>query len=132
LFALTFESDNPIEHVRWQALRLRSAVAACVGRARREGTSLIVEGSHLIPSIYSDLRVDAFAVLAAPDSEEHQRRIHGHRHTQRRVELEGFHRIVQIDRMYRRDAKRAGIPLLSTEAPVDQVVEAVIQLLHRQ
>jgi 2-phosphoglycerate kinase len=130
LFRLTFESDNPIEHVLWQARRLRAAVVACVDRARREGTSLIVEGSHLIPTIYSDLHVDVFAVLVAPQDEEHRRRIHGHRHTRRQVELDGVRRIQEIDLMYRREAKRAGVPLLSTEAPVDRVVEALVQLLH--
>jgi 2-phosphoglycerate kinase len=131
LFSTTFESDDPAARVVWQAHRMRPAVVACVDRARREGTSLVIEGSHLIPSVYCDLAVDVFAVLSAPSETEHGRRIGGHRHTLRTVEAESIRRIREIDELYRRDADAAGVPVLSTDAPLDDLVQALVDLTRR-
>jgi 2-phosphoglycerate kinase len=132
LFSLTFESENPTERVRWQARRMRPAVAACVDRARREGTSLVVEGSHLLPSVYAGLPIDVFAILAAPAETEHTRRIGGHRHTQRTVAADGVRRIRQIDEMYRVDAQRTGVAVLSTDVPLDDLVATVVEMTCRR
>ncbi len=132
LFSRTFESDDPIGRVVWQAGRLRNAVAACVQRARNEGTSLVVEGSHLVPSVYQDLVVDVFAILAAPPEPEHARRVSGHRHTQRVVGSDGIRRIREIDEFYRLDAEQAGVPVLSTDTPVEELVGSLTSMMCRR
>ncbi len=131
LFSRTFESEDPTAHVVWQARRMRAAVAACVDRARQEGTSLVVEGSHLLPSVYADLPVDVFAILAAPSEMEHTRRIGGHRHTQRFIGADGIDAIRKIDELYRLDADRAGVPVLSTDVAIDDLVEALVEMACR-
>jgi 2-phosphoglycerate kinase len=131
LFSRTFESEDPAAHVVWQARRLRAAVAACVDRARQEGTSLVVEGSHLLPSVYVDLPVDAFAVLAAPPELEHTRRIGGHRHTQRFIGADGLRAIRKIDDLYRLDAETAGVAVLTTDAALDDLVETLVGMICR-
>jgi 2-phosphoglycerate kinase len=132
LFSRTFEAEDPTARVMWQARRIRAAVLACVDRARREGTSLVVEGSHLLPSVYADLPVDVFAILAAPPESEHTRRIGGHRHTQRILGAEDLDAIRQIDKFYRLDADRAGVPVLATDAAVEDVVEALVDMTCRR
>ena len=77
LHGFTFRAEQPVANIAAQAERLRPAIIACIERARREGTSLLVEGTHLLPSLYHDVIVDLFVVLAAPALEEHQRRLHG-------------------------------------------------------
>lgn len=129
LFSMTFESEDPAARVIWQANRLRAAVTACVDRARREGTSLVVEGSHLLPTVYRDLPVDVFVTLAAPDDPEHVLRIGGHRHTQRTVSTEGINRIREIDHLFRIDAANAGVSVLSTDVPVDELLQTLIDLV---
>jgi 2-phosphoglycerate kinase len=131
LFSRTFESEDPTAHVVWQARRLRAAVAACVDRARQEGTSLVVEGSHLLPSVYADLPVDVFAILAAAPEMEHTRRIGGHRHTQRFIGADGLRAIRKIDDLYRLDAERAGVPVLSSDAALDELVDALVGMICR-
>jgi len=131
LFSSTFESEDPAARVAWQARRMRAAVAACVDRARQEGTSLVVEGSHLLPTVYRDLDVDVFAILAAPSQAEHVRRISGHRHTQRTVSPEGVDRFREIDALYRRDAETAGVPVLSTDLPLDELVQTLADITCR-
>jgi 2-phosphoglycerate kinase len=131
LFSMTFESEDPAARVIWQANRMRAAVAACVDRAQREGTSLVVEGSHLLPTVYHDLPVDVFVTLSAASDTEHVRRIGGHRHTQRTVSTEGINRIREIDHLFRLDAAKAGVPVLSTDAPVEEVLQTLIDLVCR-
>jgi 2-phosphoglycerate kinase len=112
LFSRTFDVDDPLPHVIWQARRLLPAVVACIERARLEGTSLVVEGSHLLPSVYGGLPVDAFVVLAAPEEAAHKQQILGDTHSHRVVTDEQIARIRRIDSFYRSDAQKAGVVVL--------------------
>ena len=132
LFSLTFESDDPEFRIMWQARRLQPAVAACVDRARREGTALVVEGSHLVPSVYAELGPDVFAVLSAPAEDDHVARIGGHRHIHRFVSEEGVRRIRQIDEFYRLDARTTGVPVLSGDAGEEDLVQTVVDMVTRR
>jgi 2-phosphoglycerate kinase len=126
LFARSYESGDPVAHVQAQARRLVPAVMACVARARHEGTSLVVEGTHLIPELYRE--VDArFLVLSMPDAADHLRRLVGHRHTRRRIATEDAARVRTIGQFYEREAVRLGVPLVRYEDNLDEVAE-VLQL----
>src|SRR5215471_1547226 len=63
LYSLTFRAEKPIEHLIAQARLLKPAIEACIARARNEGTSLVIEGNHLIPAMYRDAPVDLYVVL---------------------------------------------------------------------
>jgi 2-phosphoglycerate kinase len=128
LFSRTFDTDDPLPHVIWQARRLLPAVEACIERARLEGTSLVVEGSHLVPSVYGGLPVDAFVVLGAPEETAHKHQILGETHSHRVVTDEQISRIRRIDSFYRSDAQKAGVPLLAS-ADLPSLVCRVSELL---
>jgi 2-phosphoglycerate kinase len=115
LFSMTFQADDPVAHVETQARRLRPAVMACVDRARREGTSLVVEGSHLIPSLYQQASVDFFVVLAAPPPADHLSRIMGPTHANRRISEQDLSKIRALDAYYRREAARCNVPVVLYE-----------------
>jgi 2-phosphoglycerate kinase len=122
LYSLTFQSEDPVANLRWQAMRLRPSIVACIDRARREGTSLVIEGTHLLPELYVNTTPSAFVVLAAPETEEHWRRINGPSHSSRRVtraELEG---VRTIDAEFRAQAERFGLPLLVYEDDDEAVI----------
>jgi 2-phosphoglycerate kinase len=85
LFSFTFRADDPIAHLRIQAERLQPAIMACIRRAREEGTSLIVEGPHLLPALYADAHVDTYVMLAAPPPIEHRNRLLGPTHSLREI-----------------------------------------------
>jgi 2-phosphoglycerate kinase len=108
LFLRTYESDDPVAGVRRQAARLQPAVLACIRRARDEGTSLVIEGTHLLPDLYHDQDV-AFLVLEQPGEEEHTRRLSGRRHTRRRIEATDVTRIRRIGAFYDTEARRLGV-----------------------
>lgn len=108
----TFESSEPTELVRRQAVRLRPAILACVERARAEGTSLVIEGSHLLPEVVHDLAYDAFLVLRPPAVAEHHDQLNGHRHTLRQVGADELRNVRAIDNLYASQAERFDIPTL--------------------
>jgi 2-phosphoglycerate kinase len=108
----TFQSSDPTELVSRQATRLKPALSACIDRARAEGTSLVIEGSHLLPEVMHDLAYDAFLVLRAPSEPEHHERLNGHRHALRQVAMEELKNVRVIDDLYASQAERYGIPTL--------------------
>ena len=109
LHGFTFRAEQPVANIAAQAQRLRPAIIACIERARREGTSLLVEGTHLLPSLYHDVIVDLFVVLAAPELEEHQRRLHGPSHLHRQTTNADFANVRLIDQYLGSEAARWGI-----------------------
>jgi 2-phosphoglycerate kinase len=109
LHGFTFRSQQPVANILAQAERLRPAIIACIERARREGTSLLVEGTHLLPSLYYDVLIDLFVVLAAPEFEEHKRRLHGPSHLHRQTTEADFANVRLIDQYLGQEAARWNI-----------------------
>jgi 2-phosphoglycerate kinase len=109
LHGFTFRSQQPVANIAAQAQRLRPAIIACIERARREGTSLLVEGTHLLPSLYHDVMVDLFVVLAAPELEEHKKRLRGPSHLHRQTTDADFANVRLIDQYLGSEAARWGI-----------------------
>jgi 2-phosphoglycerate kinase len=115
LFTFTFRSENPIKTLIAQAKRLRPSILACVQRARNEGTSLIIEGTHLLPELYCDIGADLSIVLSAPQLEEHWQRLRGPSHLKRTISTDDFKNAVMINEYYRTQAERCGLPFLLYE-----------------
>jgi 2-phosphoglycerate kinase len=112
LFSFTFHAEDPVAHLQIQAERLRPAVLACIRRAQDEGTSLVIEGPHLLPSMYAQLPVAAFFVLGAPPPVEHRDRLHGLTHARRRISDQDWHNARLLDAHIAADAERHGVPRL--------------------
>jgi 2-phosphoglycerate kinase len=106
LHGFTFRSEHPVANIVAQSQRLKPAIIACIERARREGTSLLVEGTHLLPSLYHDVFVDLFVVLAAPEFDEHKRRLRGPSHLLRRTTDADLANVRLIDEFLGNDAAR--------------------------
>jgi len=115
LFTFTFRSANPIKTLIAQAFRLRPAILSCMRRARNEGTSLIIEGTHLVPELYGDVGADLSIVLSAPQLDEHLRRLQGPSHLKRSISADDFKHAVLINEYFRTEAERCGLPFLLYE-----------------
>jgi len=109
LYRFTFRAERPLDNLNAQATRLRSAVLGCIRRAREEGTSLVVEGNHLLPELYREAEVDMFVILAAPGLDEHLRRLHGPSHSKRRTTASDFANVRRIDDYLRAEAERCRV-----------------------
>ncbi len=115
LFTFTFRSENPIKTLIAQAQRLRPAILSCIRRAKNEGTSLVIEGNHLIPELYCDVEVDLYMVLSAPSLDEHLRRLQGPSHLKRSITAADFKHAVMINEYFRTEAEKFGAPFLLYE-----------------
>jgi len=72
LFGSSYGSAAPVNRLIGQSQRLFSAIQHCIVRADAEGTSLIIEGTHLLPDLYWGLGlVDGYVVLAARTTQQH-------------------------------------------------------------
>jgi 2-phosphoglycerate kinase len=127
LFSFTFRAADPVAHLHTQAERLRPAVMACIRRAQLEGTSLVVEGPHLLPSLYADVDVSAFVVLAAPAPEEHRDRLHGLTHARREITGGDLHNARRIDEHLAAEAERYGVPRVTFRDNLDAVAALLVE-----
>ncbi len=123
LYSFTFRAENPIDHLLAQARLLEPAIQRCIARARNEGTSLVIEGNHLIPALYRDAAVDLYIVLAAPPASEHQARLHGESHAKRRLTESDFANVRRIDQYLRAEAAKYGVPLILYADNFGEIVE---------
>lgn len=121
LYRFTFRAADPIQNLVDQSQRLYTAVKACIDRARREGTSLLIEGTHLIPRIYHNEDVDMFIMLGAPEATEHYRRITGKTHMQRSITPHDFENARQIDSFLQDESRIYGVPYLVLMNNLDDI-----------
>jgi 2-phosphoglycerate kinase len=105
----TYDSDDPVALMLAQAEGLNPAIDACISRAHDEGTSLVIEGTHLVPQLYHE-RADYLLVLVAPEVERYAAQVRGGRHKLRTIGDKQFQAIRALDKYYRRSAAELGIP----------------------
>jgi 2-phosphoglycerate kinase len=123
LFDYSFAGPDPVATLERQAERLFPAIASCIRRARDEGTSLIIEGTHLIPRLFAGLDgVDHFVVLRTPeDRTTHWSRATGSAHRHRTVSAADFSRIRELDRHLTAEATRYGLPIIDSDTGVGRL-----------
>ncbi len=126
LFRFTFRAENPIENLIAQARALKPAIDACIARARNEGTSLVIEGNHLIPELYRDAPVDVYVVLAAPAPDQHRTRLNGFSHNKRRLGEDDVANVRRIGDYLRDEAARHGVAYILYEDNLARFADLVI------
>ena len=119
LFSMTFQAADPVAHIVTQARRLQPAIARCIDRARREGTSIVIEGTHLIPELYHGAGADLYVVLQAPDVAEHTQWVRGATHAHRPVDERDLVNIRLIDSYLMSTAETHGVPVVRSADGLD-------------
>lgn len=119
LYNYTFRNKNPINNLLDQAKILKPAIINCIKRAENEGTSLLIEGNHLIPKLYKDVDVDLFIVIKADKKLERQ--INGKTHSKRKISQSDLNNIKKIDEFLIKDAERYKIPIIVNKTVTSSV-----------
>lgn len=114
LFEYTFRPTKPgeglLEHLYNAAKVLIKPIEACLKRARNEGTSLIIEGSQILPGLIDEELYDFYFFLKKSDDiEEYKKMFCGKTHCKRKVfksDIEGNQEIEKrlIDKLKKSNA----------------------------
>lgn len=129
--------DAVIVGFREQTAAVAVGLHALLDRAAMEGTSLIVEGAHVVPGFLDPApwedRVLAVQVILTVDDEENHRSHFGARASDHAVRpaaryLEGFDNIRRVQRYIKSQALSHGVPVIPNFS-FDRSLAAVIDLV---
>jgi 2-phosphoglycerate kinase len=98
-------------------------------RARDEGTSLIIEGTHLTPRLYARSGADLFFVLAAPPEDEHYARLTGWAHAGRKISAGDWVNIKKLNAYYLDQASRCGVKTVVYGRSIDHIATLIDPLV---
>ena len=126
LFDYSFAGPDPVRTLDRQADRLFNAVRRCIERARTEGTSLIVEGTHIVPRRYADLAgVDLYLMLRIPgDADQLRARATGASHSRREIVPGDLSAIRMLDKHLTTEASQFGISVLDSTTALDRLMNS--------
>ncbi|MFZ0256954.1 MAG: hypothetical protein WAN46_15215 [Gammaproteobacteria bacterium] len=127
-FNHTFQAADPVCALVTQSELIQPYVRACIRRAQEEGTSLVLEGSHLLPALYHDLDCDLYVMLATPPLAEHQRRLLGSSHTQRPLSATDMQR----SRVIAEHLEHQAAAFEVARAPYQNATQAILRLLRSE
>lgn len=133
LHSFTFRPANLedlFQHYHTQCQIITNPTIACINRAKREGTSLIIEGSNIIPSLISPKIVDLFLILKIADEKDHRTFLSGESHKYRKVTDNDFKNIRLIQEYILKDAVKFKEPQLIIAE--NSVLESTSKYLARR
>ncbi len=125
LFEYTFRADDPVAHLVHQSERLYNSINACIDRAKREGTSLVIEGNHLIPRLYYNHAVDLYVVLSTPNLDIHQRQLQGLTHAARELTSSDIDNVRKIGTYLEQECERFSVQQISYPYNLNEIVERI-------
>ena len=102
-----------------QARLLQPAFEACIARSLREGVSLVLEGSHILPGVVDSAPgVSLFCVLNVPDRDLLMHRARGNTHRRRILDEGQAASILELQDECLNLARTNRVPVIdSTELP---------------
>lgn len=128
LYHLTYDAEDPLTQFLSQARRIEKAVKACIHRCRREDSSLIIEGNHLIPELFHNAPIDLLIVITNSDQQLHKQRILQN-DVHRFIDEKKFENIRIIDTYLVNEAKKYGILVVENQDS-NEVIEKIIHLIE--
>lgn len=114
LFTFTFrppKGKDLIENFEDQARLVCNAVNEVIARAYNEGTSIVIEGSHLLPKFINTELVSHFFVLKYPD-EEVKVRINGDTHSKRSISPSDLENTLKISEQILNEAEEGNVEII--------------------
>ena len=90
------ENISPFDNLFKQSKPLKSGIDLCIKRARDEGTSLIVEGTHIIPGMYNYESSAIQIIFYVKDFDQHYNMIQGKTHSKRIISRDDFSKVRDI------------------------------------
>lgn len=97
-----------------QTQLLKPAIDACINRSIREGASLVIEGTHLLPGMFDPTiqGITSFCILDVPDRSILIQRAMGPTHKKRNLDQIQLNSIVELQEAYVRLGKEYELPII--------------------
>ncbi len=116
-----------------QTQLLKPAIDACISRSVREGASLVMEGTHLLPGMFDPqiLGVSLFCILDVPDRSALIKRSMGPTHKSRNLDKSQLESIIQLQEAYVRLGEQYGLPVI-VNTDLEQTVAQVKNLIDEK
>jgi len=120
---------SPFENLRRQSEILANAMRLCMKRACEEGTSLLIEGVHVIPGLFDTDYFTLGAVLTVESYKQHFQMIQGKTHSKRRISEDDFHKIRGIQEDFKVAARASGWPLIDvgSSSSIADIVRTILE-----
>jgi len=128
LFNYTFrcEDGELKNHYLAQAKLVCASVNAIIKRAKNEGTSIIIEGSHLVPSLINSDEDVSFIILDCDDSSL-KARLMGDTHSKRNITQKDSDKILELREIILDDAKANNIFIIKNEE-IEKTIKEIINM----
>ncbi len=133
LFTYTFRSDDPVKTIRSQAKILRKDILSVIKRAEKEGTSIIIEGNHLLPELFYGVKGTVLVILKVSNSKKHIRMLKGKTHAKRVIDNCDVTNITEIQDYLIKTSERKNVHLIENESiskTTAQIVEILLKMNH--
>lgn len=121
---------SPFSNLLEQAELIKGAIHLCIQRAFNEGTSLIIEGTHLVPGIIEITYVSLFVILIQPEIKRHKEMFIGSTHTRRLVTNQDFKINRDIQDELKTVANKHNIPLIKVTEKFE-TINVIKNLLNK-
>jgi len=134
LFTHSFRPTNkvtPFENFRNGTKSLLPAVEACVKRARREGTSLIIEGVYLMPDINKGLYDFFFFLKKKENVEEYKKMVFGKSHNKRKIFESDIEANIEIEKELVKICEKTNTPIIP-ENSVERRKKIIIDIMLKK
>ena len=125
LFTYTFRPDSQndlINNFELQSKIICKAINDVIKRAHNEGTSIVIEGNHLLPKFIDMKYVTDFYILSIPN-ELIKKRLSGNTHSKRKITKQDFSNVLELQSYILDVANKENISILINNKLHGSVVE---------
>ena len=95
----------PYSLLKEQSKPLVDPTLKCLERAENEGTSIVIEGVNILPSLYNNFTTKNKYILYVECEKKHWEMINGETHKNRVITKDQFAKVREIQESFKKDAK---------------------------
>lgn len=124
-------SRQAYSHLVDQTNAMLKSINACITRAGQEGTSLIIEGSHILPWLIKNKYITHSLILYIEDEKMHRVMLDGISHKERIITNDNFKRIREMQYSIVHLAEVNGVPLIKSGMDEEHTIDGVRRVILR-
>jgi len=121
---------QPYNHLAKQTDLMKESINACIDRADREGTDLVIEGNHCLPWVIDNPKVTHSVILYIDNENVHKSMVRGKTHSKREITEEEFGRIREMQESILYLAETNGTPYIEVSGGLFETLKNVKGIIN--